>query len=116
MFSNTITLTINAVDRVMTRVNQDNYGSEYQFRSGTEKLNMKIRHSVDSTGGQKFNRHNVYTEWTIFATPTTLQRVFTYTFTVRELEGSDPEDLEDLALGVNALLTALVSGIVIGEN
>lgn len=116
MFANTLTLTIAGVARTLTRVNQDNYGSEYQQRSAAERINLKVRHSLDTTGGVRYNRHNVFVEWRINATPTSMERVYTLTHTIRDLEGSDPAGLVDLNAGMSTLVNALAAGLSIGEN
>ncbi len=116
MFANTLTLTIDGVAKTLNRINQDNYGSEYLFRSATESIRMLIRHSVDRPAGDVINRHNVYVEKIVYATPTTAERLFTLTFTVRERSGSDPVDLLKLAQGFYTLVATLDDGLVVGDN
>jgi hypothetical protein len=85
-FGATITVTVNAVAKVLNRINQDNYGSEYYLRSSTDEYRMKIRHSKENplADGRQFDRHNVELTHTIFATPTTLEikRIASSTFRV----------------------------------
>jgi len=104
MFANTITLTIGGSARVLNRVNQDNFGSEYQLANATESIVMKIRHSVDKADGDGLimKRHNVYVERTVYPTSTTLMRKFTTTVTLRHGKFDDPLDVDALykALGV----------------
>lgn len=116
MFANTLTLTIDGVAKTLTRVNQDNYGSEYQAKTSLDMINLKIRHSTDTTAGRVFNRHNVYVEWVIYPTTTVVERVYTLTFTLRDLSKTDPEGLTDLYAGMDTLLSTLVTGLSIGEN
>ncbi len=52
MLANTLTLTVNSVAKVLTRINQDNYGSEYRLLSATERYTLKIRHQSQKTGGR----------------------------------------------------------------
>jgi len=61
MFADTITITINAVAKVLNRINQDAYGSEYFLRGTLDEFRLKIRHSnyTDKTRGKVIDRHNV---------------------------------------------------------
>lgn len=117
MFANTLTLTINAVAKVLTRVNQDNYGSEYKFSDGVEKVVLLVRHSVETTKGlPSVNRHNVFVERTVFATPTTTEKYWSCTGTLRDREGSDPTTLLQTWVGFSTLMATLDDGLVVGEN
>lgn len=116
MFANTLTLTIDGVAKTLNRVNQDNGGSEYKLSSGTEKITMLIRHTVDKLVTGPVNRHNVYVEQTVFATPTITEKYFSVTFTLREREGSDPAYLDKVSVGALALLATLDTGLTVGEN
>jgi len=68
-FGATLTLTVNSVAKVLNRINQDNFGSEYYLRASTEEYRMKIRHSKESpqVDGRYFDRHNVEVTHTVFA-------------------------------------------------
>ena len=118
MFNNTLTLTVNAVDKVLRRINQDNFGSLYRFTSadGSEIIEMKIRHGVDQTLDGPVNRHNVYIERTILATPTSAKKYWSVTSTFRDLTGSGPEALLHLIAGVSTLVASLDQDIVLGDN
>lgn len=116
MFSNTLTITIDAIAYTLIRQNQDNFGSVYRFRDGTRKLEMKIRHSTDVVSGVSFNRHNVVVEHTIFGTPTVNEQKFTATVTLRERDGADPSVLLKTWQGFNTLLLTLDDTLVVGEN
>lgn len=69
MFADTITITINAVAKVLNRVNQDGYASEYYLREADGQFRLKLRNSTyaDKTrGSMKVDRHNVELVHTIF--------------------------------------------------
>jgi hypothetical protein len=68
-FGATITVTVNAVAKVLNRINQDNYGSEFYLRSSTEEYRLKIRHSKEAVqaDGRWFDRHNIELTHTVFA-------------------------------------------------
>jgi hypothetical protein len=85
-FGATITVTVNAVAKVLNRINQDNYGSEYYLRLLTDEYRMKIRHSKESpqSDGRVFDRHNVELTHTIFAVGATaeVKRIVSSTFRI----------------------------------
>lgn len=116
MFSNTLTLTINAVAKVLNRINQDNKGSEYLFLSDEERITLQVRHSVDKTTSGPVNRHNVYIERTIFATPVVGKKLFSVTYTIRDSEGAGPASLDHLSAAALTLLGTLDTGLTVGEN
>ncbi|DAD50057.1 TPA_asm: coat protein [ssRNA phage Esthiorhiza.4_11] len=68
-FGATLTITVNSVAKVLNRINQDNYGSEYYLRSSLDEYRVKIRHSKESplSDGRQFDRHNVEVTHTVFA-------------------------------------------------
>lgn len=104
MFANTITITIaTGQDRILNRVNQDSYGSEYSYVSATEQCTLKIRHSTDSVDGDGvvMKRHNVFFERVVYPTPTTLITKQTYTATMRNNRYDDPAIVANIAKGVN---------------
>lgn len=77
-FGSTLTLTVNSVAKVLNRINQDNYGSEYLLRNGSvDEYRVKIRHSKEApdAAGTVKDRHNIDVTHTIFATSTTKQIV-----------------------------------------
>lgn len=74
-FSATLTFTVNAVAKVLNRINQDKYSSEYLLRTGTETWQAFIRHTKETPRGSAvtFDRHNIELIHTIAATPTTAE-------------------------------------------
>ena len=46
MFTDTLTVTINAVAKVMVRVNQDGYSSEYRLKETDGEFRLRDRKSV----------------------------------------------------------------------
>lgn len=55
------------------RINQDNYGSEYLYRSAVGQVRIKIRHSVKKATAVtvEADRHNVEITQTVYATEST---------------------------------------------
>lgn len=90
-FGSTATITINAVAKVLNRINQDNYGSEYYLRSTLEEYRMKIRHSKEApqADGRLYDRHNVEITHTVYATSTTPEYKRIQSFTTRVFSTDD---------------------------
>ena len=121
MFANTITITIaTGQDRILNRVNQDNFGSEYQYSDANEAISMKIRHSTDSVDSDNLTmkRHNVFFVRIVYPTTTTLLKKFSYTATLRHDKFSDPAVVAGIAKGVNAWLATgtNVTDLAAGAN
>jgi hypothetical protein len=92
MFADTITITINAVAKILNRVNQDGYGSEYFLRESTGSFRLKLRNSTysdKSRSGVKVDRHNIELVETVFAVaPSTIPLVRKY-YSVLENDQTD---------------------------
>lgn len=118
MLANTLTVTINSVAKVLTRINQDNYSSEYQLVSATEKLVMKIRNTTEKSGGYTYERHNVDLSWIIFATSTTLEQHYSASQTFKKRTGAnqDPTVLVQQVAGLATLVNAQATAIASGES
>jgi len=78
-FGTTLTVTIAAVAKVLNRINQDSYSSEWSLLETDRSYVMFLRHSKrkDSTG-REFHRHNAELTITVYATPTTPEYVRKY--------------------------------------
>jgi hypothetical protein len=91
-FGATITITVNAVAKVLNRINQDNYGSEYSLETALDSWNLRIRHSTDKvdTDGMLIKRHNLYLEHITFPTSTLPMYKESVTWTMRhgKLDGN----------------------------
>lgn len=69
-FANPLVISVNAVNKTLNKINQDNYGSEYYLRETTGEYRVKIRHSTESAvvGSGKVHRSNVDITYTLFST------------------------------------------------
>lgn len=82
-FADTITITINSVAKVLSRINQDGYSSEYFLRGTLDEFRLKIRHSnyTRKSDGVVIDRHNVEFVQTVYpvspATKTTIRKAYT---------------------------------------
>lgn len=121
-FGTTITITVNSVAKILNRINQDNYGSEYSLLTATDSWNLKIRHQTDSpdADGMTMLRHNLYLEHITYATATTPMNKETVTATFRGGKFDGTANLGFAAKGVLAYLAAssyaAVDDLVIGLN
>lgn len=122
MFANTLTLTIAGNARVLTRNNQDNFGSEYQYSDALQSIVMKIRHSQDNpdNDGISSKRHNVFVEHIVYPTPTVAMQKCTATVTMRHGKFDNPANAAELFKALAVLLAAsssvMVTQLVAGEN
>nr|UJQ85733.1 MAG: putative coat protein [Leviviridae sp.] len=94
MLGDTITVTHNAVSRVLSKINQDNYSARYRLQTATDEFLIDVRHSTESlpkgSALQPIERHNIEFRVTTFATATVPELVQIYSATVRTRRGSDP--------------------------
>lgn len=67
-FGATLTLSVNSVNKVLNRINQDSYGSEYYLAGSTESYRAFIRHTKEKllTNGTQLVRHNVEIQHTVY--------------------------------------------------
>lgn len=113
-FPATITLTVNSVPKVLNRVNQDNYGSEYSLIDTLDSWNLKIRHTQDSpdSDGLVMRRHNVFVEHVVYPTVTALMQKETVSLVIRQDTQHGPSTMVDITKAVNVWLA---SGTVIAD-
>lgn len=122
MFAATLTLTIAGNARVLNRVNQDAFGSEYSYSDALQSIAMKIRHSQDSpdADGITMKRHNVFVEHVVYPTLTVPMKKYTSTVTIRNGKFDDPVGTADLFKAVAVLLAAsssqMVTDLSVGIN
>lgn len=90
-FGATLTVTINTVAKILNRIREQDYGSEWSLYEPTGKYILYIRHTTrtDKVTGRKFHRHNMELIHTVYATTTTPEYKTTH-FATSEL----PEDLD----------------------
>lgn len=76
-FADTITITVNAVAKVLTRVNSgDAYASEYRLRGTTDEYKLRMKHSTyadKARPGVTVNRHSAELTQTVYpVSPSTI--------------------------------------------
>ena len=92
MFSDTITITINSVAKVMTRINQDGYSSEYFLRETDGEFRLRLRNSKysDKTrAGVVVDRHNVELVHMVYAVAPAVQPTIRKAYSVFENDRGD---------------------------
>ena len=92
-FPDTITITVNAVAKVLTRVNSgQDYTSEYRLRGTLDEYRLRLRHTSykdTARAGATINRHNAELIQTVFpVAPSTIPTI-RKSYTVFEESASD---------------------------
>jgi hypothetical protein len=109
MFADPTTVTINAVGKVLQRINQDGYSSEYLLRSSTDEHRLRLRNNsyLDKKRGVMIDRHTVELTHTVFAvapaTLSTIRKVYTV---IENQQGDTLVDPTNVAAGLYAWLVA----------
>jgi len=72
MLGNTLTVTVNAVAKVLALINQDGFSGEYFLKEATMDWRAKVRHSKEKNlvSGQVMDRHNVELTQTFYPSVT----------------------------------------------
>lgn len=115
MLSNTISVTIDTVEKVLTRIREDRDGSLYRLKTSTEQIDMRVRHSTVSPNGWQLNRHNIFWEHRVYETDTTPEYYWSVSLTLSERDTSDPSYLADTMAGLQTALASLYGTIAIGD-
>lgn len=93
-FADTITITVNSVAKVLTRVNSgQDYASEYRLRGTADEFRLRIRHSTyfdkANRPGVTINRHNVELIHTVFPVAPSTIPVIRKSYVVLEEAAND---------------------------
>lgn len=85
----TLTIKIGTTDKILKRINQDNFATKYWLHEATQNLTVNIRHTKETSKGLKFDRHNVEIIQEVFATATTPSITRSAYFVLRNSEHDD---------------------------
>lgn len=114
--SSPITLTVNAVAKVLPRINQDNYGSVYRLKEAAAEYQLVIRHAYEGkVGPNQVERHNVdftMTTWAVDGTPIVKQ---SYTV-IRNPRSVDPTDSINIAKALAVWVNTAAADIAAWQN
>lgn len=108
MFSDSLVVTINSVDKTLTRINQDGYSSEYLLREDTGEFSLRIRNTSYVRNGTsiKVDRHNVELVHTVYGATTADPNIVRKAYIVFENDRGDAlADAEDFTAGLVGFLT-----------
>lgn len=108
--NNTLTITVGSTDKVLTRINQDNYSTQYYLREATQEFTVNIRHSQEAlmADGTRFDRHNVEVINTVFATEVTPAKTRTCYSVFRNKRNDDYDAAEEMFSSMVGLLDPTV--------
>jgi len=109
MFSDPQTVTINAVPKVLQKINQDGYSSEYLLRTSLDEYRLRIRNSsnLNKSRAVMIDRHNIELIHTVFpVAPATTSIVRKVYFVIENQQGDTLADPVNVAAGIFAWATA----------
>lgn len=91
MFADTLTVTINSVAKVLVRVNQDGYSSEYRLVEPTSEFRLRLRNTQypDKARQRTVYRHNVELIETVYPVAPAVYPTIRKTYTVLENDQGD---------------------------
>lgn len=118
---NPVDINVNAVDKDMFKINQDNFGSTYRLLSSVEKIDLKIRHQSEkpNAAGVVFDRHNVDLTRTVFSTGAGIPDIVTQCYVVFRHANNDLSvHLPYLVIAMADLLkeSAFVTDLISWQN
>lgn len=109
MFPDTITITIDSAEKVLTRINQDGYSSEYHLIGNDDEFRLRLRNTSytdKARGGRKIDRHNVELVQEVYPTDGAIYPVIRKFYSILERDTGDSVALSlEFALGVLAFHT-----------
>jgi len=100
----TLTIKINAVDKILKRINQDNFATRYYLRETLGAYTANIRQSNETRGGVKYEVHNVELIHEVFATLTEPAKIRTVWYTIRNTKNDDFAAVGYLAIALADLV------------
>jgi hypothetical protein len=115
MLGNTLTLPQAGGDKVLIKINQDSYSSEYLLRATLDEYRVRIRHSkAAANNGRAYeaDRHNVEVVQTIFQAGDVPQYERKFYFVIETKPGDTATNLADAVADLmiatsNAFLVSL---------
>lgn len=115
MLGNTLTIPQAGGDKVLVKVREQDYSSEYLLRSSTDEYRAKIRHTKVAPSTQRpyeADRHNVEVVQTIFAAGDVPQYERKFYFVIETKPGDTATALADamadlMIASTNAFLVSL---------
>lgn len=112
MLGDTLTLTLPVGgEKVLNKINQDGYTSEYFLREATQEFTARVRHTTAKAGGglEDRDRHNVEITQKIYATSSAAEIVRKFYVVFENYDGDADTDT------IEALAAWLVSGTILTQ-
>jgi hypothetical protein len=109
MFSDPLTVSINGASKVLNKINQDGYSSEYLLRTNLDEYRLTLRSQTrfDKPRGVNVDRHTAQLTHTVFpvapATLSTIRKVYSV---IENQQGDTLVDPQYTASGLFAFLSA----------
>ncbi len=105
--ADSITITVNAVARTLTKINNDAYANEYYLRVDGRDYRLRTKHSRDkvASGATPRDRHVITFTETIYPTATTPELVRQSQVTIVGSAYDAVADQSKVQLGLQAFLT-----------
>nr|APG77048.1 hypothetical protein [Beihai levi-like virus 5] len=119
MIGETITLTVDSVAKVLNRINQDGYASEYLLREANGEYQMLVRNTRGSkpdSSGIVRDRHNVKVTRIIYGASGSPNITTVINFTVDNDVVSDDTDVINLSNAVTAWADGTIVGKLLGNE
>ena len=109
MLGDTITITRNAVPKALSKINQDQYSSEYFLKEALAEFRLKVRHTKDkvAAGAMPRDRHVITFTETVYPTLTSAAVVRQSSVT---LVGSYSDNSEEQVYDASGLLSYCTTG------
>lgn len=106
--ANSVTISVDSVDKVLVKINQDNFSSQYYLRESAAEYTLNCRHSREAVlpDGSRYDRHNVELIHTIFATESAPEISRVAYVVIRNKRTDDYDDVVLSAEAVTLLLNA----------
>lgn len=119
MLGDTVTVTLGGsggTERVLKKINQDNYAAEYLDRATSDEVRLRVRHTVETpkAGQVALDRHNVELTQTVFATETDPEYTRQYYTVFRLAKGDVAAECVDVAEALTYLSDATFLGKIAG--
>lgn len=116
MLGDTIALTWNATSVTLTKINQDNYGSEYFAESGVRRFTLSVKHTIPARG-KSGESHLARLDVEVYDANGVLLRTVSAWTVIRTDTGiQEQEECEDAAEALVAFLSAANITKIVGRQ
>jgi len=115
--SSPITITVNAVAKVLPRINQDNFGSVYRLKEADDEWELKIRHTYEGKAGpSQYERHNMEFTHTHFIGDTRIPVVYQAYCVMRNPRSYNPVDTTYATAGLATWVASVAADLSAWQN